>query len=166
MNQPQSLSQKLDQYVQELDRVTQRWLAWLLELESEALQADRRDVSNMTAITASGTQMLLELNQLVVRREEILSESQTLGYSLPTLQSLARCLPVWSSNSFRTGFEAARARLAHLQRSHIAAWILFKQSADYCQDSLFLMMSGKTRNDFTIGENPPDPGGQLLDASL
>lgn len=163
MSSIQSIGEQLDQYLRELDGLTARWRYWLQQMESTTMESmPVRLGSDPTA----DSQLFQEMGALVASRAAILNEARTIGLPATTLHALAQNLPVWSSHSFRTAFEASRVRLAQLGRYHVATWVFLKESADYCQDSLMLMMSGKKREDFTIDENPPETGGHLLDADL
>lgn len=162
MTSIQNLSQNLEHYVWELNRAIQDWQHWLLELEAGSLRVSREN----STVDLSGAALFQSLNDLIHRREELISQANQLGAPAHSLYALAQCLPIWREVSFRKAFEGARIRLTQLRRDHMATWILLRQSTDYCQDALMLMMSGKTRRDYTIDQNPPEPGGHLLDASL
>ena len=163
MSQIQAICHQLEEYLQELDGLTLRWRNWLLNLEESA----RGSAPSMATIEPTvDSQLFQDLGALVANRTAILNEARHIGVQATTLHMLAQNLPIWSSQRFRTAFEASRIRLAQLGRYHVATWIFLKESTDYCQDAIMLMMSGRKRDDFTIDENPPESGGHLLDANL
>lgn len=162
MNQIQAISQRLEQYVADLNRTIENWQQWLVGLEEGTAGKLQQNAGNALASEA----LFQSLNKLMEQRQQVLAEAKQMGKNAANVYSLARTLPIWANSRFRNSLESARIRLAHLRRNHVATWVLLQESTSFCQDSLMLMMSGKTHRDFTIDQSPPEAGGHLLDASL
>jgi hypothetical protein len=158
-----AIDRKLEVYLQRLSQANQQWTQWLEQ--ADRLGATKGD-GEITEFQMEAQSLIATLQTLVADRQGLLAEASAQGMPASSLQAVAASLPADRSQSMLGAIRAARGHLEQLKRIHIATWILLRESADFCQDSLLLLMSGKTRMDVTIDHSPSESGGLLLDASL
>lgn len=161
----QQIAVQLESYMTDLDDITQRWQAWLEESESQS-RPTLLESEATERFRLEGSALIDEFKRLVTLREQLLAEAHHLGWRGTTLRTLGEWLPNFNPMWVRSAFETARQNLEQLRRLHVATWVALRQSADYCQDTLEIVMSGGIRSDVTIDRRQPDSGGQLLDTSL
>lgn len=159
----ESLAGRVEEYLRDLSSLQQRWAQWLN-------RADRFGqpvaIDGVTEFQQQGNALLDEMGAMVAHRELLLTEACQMGMPAGSLRALVDWLPISSRERLKPLLRQIRQRLDQLSRIHVAAWVTLRESADFCQDSLMLMMSGQTRADCTIDQSPPETGGQLLDADL
>ena len=163
MDTEQQLSSRMENYLKQLMETNLRWSQWLKLGEFGSAALDRE---SLIAFEKQSQAISSDLQRAVEHRRELLQMAAEVGLPATSLTSLARSLPVWQRRGFRNAFEAARQQLEHLRRAHISAFILLHQSLQHSRDTLRLLSTGGTTSPVYNASEPPDSGGQLLDAAL
>jgi hypothetical protein len=159
----ESLARRIEGYLLNLSSMQQQWAHWLQRADRFGQPVP---IDGVTEFQQQGHALLEEMAEMIARRELLLTEARQSGMPAGSLSALVDWLPPGSREHLQPSLRQVRQRLEQLSRIHIAAWVTLRESADFCHDSLLLMMCGQTRADITIDQSPPETGGQLLDADL
>ncbi|MCA9127345.1 MAG: hypothetical protein KDB22_09670 [Planctomycetales bacterium] len=160
----QVLSRQLDNYLQRLSDVNERWSAWLNQMEQAIGQIDLNLLSQLAPVAQSLTQ---ELQELTDTRTELLKSAAQLGLPNANLNAAAQKLKMWHQGRLRDRLRSARGQLARLRRMHTSTWVLTSQILRYYREVMNLLIEGKTEPSVYVANRHADTGGgRLLDASL
>lgn len=159
----QQIANQVQSYLLQLNTVNQQWAEWL---ENADRLEQSLPIDGLTDFQKHGQTLIDQVANLVSLRERLLSEASQRGMPATNLKSLVDSLPASSRLPLLSSIRSVQSQLEQLRRIHISAWVTLRESAEYCHDSLLLMMSGQTRQDVTIDQMPPETGGHLLSADL
>lgn len=159
-----SITSRLESYLQQLSDTTTRWSAWISGNELAAVGGKTDDLKTLEE---AAPLLLKECNEVLASRTQLLEDAKAIGLPSSSLQALARSLPAWQSSVLRRSLQIAKNQIAELTRLHMAAWATISQQLQLYRDTMSLLMSGTSeRHVYTSNAVPSDSGGQLLDTNL
>ncbi len=154
----------LEQYLNQLSSVCNRWSRWIAEQEQAAVVGDYHRMNELTDASAG---LIEEIQQLHTAREELLVLAEQRGLPAQSLTEMASALPRWADVSFRERVRQAKRQIDHLRRLHLAIWVLISQCERFVSETMSLLNYGRVGTSVYIPPiNADDSGGQLLDAQL
>jgi hypothetical protein len=157
------IANQLENYLSKLHRMQEQWSQWIQSADVFGRSVPSDEV---TDFQRKGQVLLDKMGEIVAIREGLLVEARELGFPAGSLSTLVAWLPAAKWKHLHTAVHTAQRQMEQLKRIQIAAWVTLRESAEFCNDSLMLLMCGQTQSDLTIDHAPPEMGGQLLDADL
>ncbi len=150
----------LQDYLQQLDGLAQRWRQWLDDNQRAILAGD---LQRLDGIQRTGGALLSDADALAESREWILRRAAEQGVAAANLKMLVRNLGRKCPMALRGRLQRVELEIQHLRRAHAATWILANQLYQHASGTLRLITAGVVET--PVYNQPVDceTGGGVLD---
>lgn len=148
-----------------------RFLADLTAVQDQTLDTLRRkrhllvklDTEALAAMAPEEQKLLDDLQQCLVRREQLLAQAAQEGLPATSLRSLAHALPARDSGALQGPVRQVTTRMGLLQHESLTNWVLVQRTLLHLSQLLEIIATGG-RPQPTYGRGEPAPAsGAFVD---